>query len=536
MIPESEWKFLEGTEQRIKHLTRRIEENRYALFTGRPLPWDPEELAAHRAALVQEMDYAARVEQALHADPTPEEAQHLRLHRRWVIRSLFETHPEIEPLLRELRGILAAFRPRLADREASWADLRHVLLTSEDRTLREAAWKAPAPLGERLHDGVTELVRLRETLARTVVDSGFPEVAFSMWGQERTAVVARVDEFERITRDTHAQAKHEVAEVLGVHEAEPWDMAYGLMRLSPLPPDAFPADRAAAAAAEQLRRWGFDPDTLPVRLEEADLPWPSLRVAVELPGDVRFLLRPAEGFDAYRIRFHALGSGLRDTQVAARRHFLEQESPAMVEAAGMLLESVVFEPDWLARVTGAPAPAIRTHLRAQRFARIAELRRAGASTVFENLVYTPSPIDPQKLFSEINEQVLLEARNPQTLWCADAFLVDRPLYRGTYLLAAMIAAQTRRHLRTSLGDAGKEAETGRWLQEHYFAPGGRLPWEEKVERATGEPLRMDALVDELQVEFTAPMLSGPEELSDEVVEDYFKDIDLSDLEDDTEDA
>ena len=62
MIPETEWKFFEGTEQRVKHLARHQEENALAQLRGDPPPWDPSELAERQIAILQEMDYPARIE------------------------------------------------------------------------------------------------------------------------------------------------------------------------------------------------------------------------------------------------------------------------------------------------------------------------------------------------------------------------------------------------------------------------------------------------------------------------------------------
>ncbi len=50
-----------------------------------------------------------------------------------------------------------------------------------------------------------------------------------------------------------------------------------------------------------------------------------------------------------------------------------------------------------------------------------------------------------------------------------------------------------------------------------------------METATGKPLGMEALARELEVTFTAPMPEEAEGISDEAVEEYFKDIDLSDI-------
>ena len=55
MIPDTEWKFFAGTEQRIKHLARHQEENALSLLRGDPPPWDPSELAERQIGILQAM-------------------------------------------------------------------------------------------------------------------------------------------------------------------------------------------------------------------------------------------------------------------------------------------------------------------------------------------------------------------------------------------------------------------------------------------------------------------------------------------------
>ena len=105
----------------------------------------------------------------------------------------------------------------------------------------------------------------------------------------------------------------------------------------------------------------------------------------------------------------------------------------------------------------------------------------------------------------------------------------RPLSQFAGILGAYVAAQTADHLEEHFSGSWQRAEAGAWLRENYFASGARTGWREKVEAATGKPLGIDALARELDVEFTAPMPQEAEEISDEEVEEYFKDIDLSDV-------
>ncbi len=528
VIPESEWKFFEGTEQRIGHLAAHRLENEAARARGEEPPWDPAELDRREAALIQEMDYPARVEQALTLDPTPEEARRLELHRRWVLATLFATHPDLAPLVEEIRARTAAFRPALNGRPVARETVERILVEEADAATREAAWQSLTPLAETLAAPTAELFRRRDLLARTLLETGYPEVAYHARGEDRAQVTAFLDELERVTRDAYTGILKEVADLLGTHEIEPWDLDYGLRRLELLADDVFPGEKALIAAREQARAWGLEPEPGAVRVEPADLPVESLVLPVDVPGDIRVLVRPASGHDTYRILFRAYGRALAHAHAGGRRRFLERDAAPMIEAAGALLESMTRDPVWVASVTGASEAAAREHLEARRRLRIVRLRRLAAGAAFESLVYTPAELDLHRFHNDVFEQMLREARRPEVRWPLDHGLAADPFHRGSVLLGEMIAAQTRSRLEAELGDPVRNPAVGPWLRERYFEPAARIPWAEKVEAALVGPLVFADLARELEVSFEGPRLGSAEEISDEAAAEYFEGIDLDD--------
>jgi len=71
-----------------------------------------------------------------------------------------------------------------------------------------------------------------------------------------------------------------------------------------------------------------------------------------------------------------------------------------------------------------------------------------------------------------------------------------PLYVESYLYANMIAAQFRDAMRSAFGvkDLTNEPRVAAWLTKYVYADGALVPWKTKVQRATGQPLKIDALV------------------------------------------
>jgi hypothetical protein len=528
VIAPSEWKFFEGTEQRIKHLERHRLENEAALYTGESLPWDPSELATRQAAIVQEMEYAPRVEAALAAGPTPEQARHLELHRRWITHALFESHPDLFDLFMTLREQLVAFEPEVGGRVVSRADLDRILGLEADRGLREAAWRALAPLGESLQKELVELLQRREALARAVASVGFPDLALYWQELERAEALGWVDVFERTTRKVFEEAKAEIARTLGLHEIEPWDLDYGLTCLGELAESAFPPDQALAGARRQAERWGLDAGA--VRIADGDPPNGLLVLPVDIPNAVQMIAARGHGVERWRTLYHGMGRALHHAHATGRRHFLETDSAPMLSGSGAVFEGALARAEAVHEITGAPPPAVKHHLNARRLKAVFRLREAVAATMFENLVYAESNLDPHRLYNDVAEQMLQTTRKPEPRWAADWKLLCRPLSRAGEIVGALLGAQTWKALDEAFENPLRDAGVGAWLRERYFEPGGGAAWASKVERATGAPLGVHALAEALGGSFAADSLETQDEISDEAVAEYFKDIDLSDIE------
>ena len=523
MIPRTEWKFFEGTEQRLKHLAHHRAQNLHALLRGEPPPWDPAEINQRGILTLEELDYPSRVEAAFDLDPTPAEERHLTLHRRWALHALFTSHPDLAPLEHHLRTEWAALRPQLGGTTLTWAEAAGISRLDPDRDRREAAWKAMQSATGPLADDTAELFRRRDLLARSLVATGFPVVAFHFHELDRSDIVGLLDILERYTRRTFEQTKKEIASALDLHDLEPWDMDAGFARLGELPASAI--DDPDRTLREEAERWGFDPSRFPAVEETPNLVLDAWPMWIDPPTETCALHRKGNDWTTLRARFRAFGAALHGTHVATRRHFLEQDSAAMVEATGRIFEGLLDDPEWLGRHANIHERTLDAHLHLARRRRILDLRRDAALTAFENLAYAPSELEPQRLYSDVVEHMLQETRRPEAIWASHPDLVFRPFSRGAAIAGAMIAAQTRKVLNRI-----EPKDRAPWLIEHYLGPAASQTILDRVERATGATPQTDALAAELGVEADTPTLGSTEEAEADALAEYFKDIDLSDLE------
>jgi hypothetical protein len=354
---------------------------------------------------------------------------------------------------------------------------------------------------------LTELIRRREVLSRALLETGYPEVILAAREQERAEVVGLLDAFERYTRRAYEQMRVDVAGHLGFHEIAPWDLAFGLARLEEGAAGCGP-EHALASAREQAGRWGCAAESFPTEEPASGAPEP-IALRRDTSRDVAVVFPPGVP-GAPGTMAAAFGRAWAHRSVEARRYLLELENPVLVDAAGWLFASLSD---------------------GSRF-RLLELRRLAARSVFENLVYTRSEIEPGRLYGDVVEHALHESGRACRGWAVDLPLLVDPLGGVSGILGAMAGAQIAERLETLFPAWRESPRVGPWLREEIFSTGAGRPWREKVRAATGVELDMEALSRRLGIDYTGPELGDEEGVQDPAVEEYFRGIDLSDLEPD----
>jgi peptidyl-dipeptidase A len=102
-------------------------------------------------------------------------------------------------------------------------EIDRVLVESEDLDARRAAWDAAKEVGPTLRDGLVELQRLRNGVAREMGHDDFFAFQVSNYGMSTEEMMALLDrlvaEMRPLYEQVHCWARHELAERYGVEEA-----------------------------------------------------------------------------------------------------------------------------------------------------------------------------------------------------------------------------------------------------------------------------------------------------------------------------
>ncbi|MHB8657549.1 MAG: hypothetical protein ACYC91_06285 [Solirubrobacteraceae bacterium] len=288
-------------------------------------------------------------------------------------------------------------------------------------------------------------------------------------------------------------------------------LGYGFaeLRRSDLPrffraPEAdglFPGARLVPSLIATLHGMGIDVQAQPsVILDLEPRPRKSPRAfcaPVRAPGEVYLVVAPAGGRDDYSALFHEAGHTEHYAHVDANLafEFRMLGDNAITECFAFLLQHLTESPAWLARHLGVEDGCeLAAHARAHR---LVYLRRYAAKLAYELELHAEQrPL--AELSGRYGELLGDALRVP---WPAEMFLadVDPGFYCACYLRAWALETHVRRYLVERFGAVWFDSpQAGRALVK-LWREGQRGTPEELLERLTGEPLRFEVLLDDLDL-------------------------------------
>lgn len=236
-----------------------------------------------------------------------------------------------------------------------------------------------------------------------------------------------------------------------------------------------------------------------IRIEFGDIPFGGVCFGIDSPKDIRVLLNPRDGQNYVKVLFHEFGHALQDRYVPEGYHIAKSDTGAPFgEGMAEFLEGIAEEKNWLTAHTDLSASQIDDYHQARGMERIAWLRRLMASAAFEFEAVANPDGDLDNLHHRLIQKYAVAPSEFVPQWAAQSIMVTHPLYIYSYILADCLAAQLRYQLGGVEGCIFNNHQVAPFLIEKCYRPGGYISWREKVRNATGNDVRVEELLMELQ--------------------------------------
>lgn len=358
-------------------------------------------------------------------------------------------------LLEALLGV-----PRVVARDAREAverELSHHLLDAESLWARRADLELHAASELKLSPpALAELVQGRPLAPRLERAAALLRETADAYGDLLTFALKRLD------AQLHPRSAR-------AHDAERAMLAPWLF-------ESFRREDLQHAVTRCLGDLGLNPSaegriTIDTEPREGRVPGAHL-FELRVPDQVRLLLTPDLGFDAYAGWLRAWGTAMHRAHVSRTAAFVERRlgDRAVVDAIGCLFESLLLDEGWLKRYLRLTASQAREAARVFAFRQLGELRRTAAIALVHRELLERGPSRPlqEEYVTRLSQALGVEA--PRGRYLHDVGTLSGALVSlDAWALEGALHAQLRERFNE---DFWRNPATGRWLVG-YAAAGQR---------------------------------------------------------------
>jgi hypothetical protein len=439
-------------------------------------------------------------------DTPPEERRRAQLWHDGALGLALVGDPEIAQLSHRLEAALDAHRFERNGQQLTRTDVRRLAM-SADPAERRAALELESGAHREVADIARQLFRRRAAVARQLGIDSYGDTMLRLRGIDPIRWEALATALETSTRPAYHMLVDEGARAAHLTQITPADSTYALTVNLDWTNERLRADDAVEFARRSLGAMGFDLDHPPVRVVVREFAFGGQTLAIRVPDDVRTVVRPQGGARFYGTLLHELGHGLQGTRTRVSDAIFKGYEwvpaltvPGFDEGMAEVFGTMLREPDFLSRFTPLTADERTRLVDAQRRNALVSLRNLLVDVAFERAALANPDQDLDALERRLIHEIRLldvPADNPPT-WANSPFLGTYPMYRQSYVLAAMVAAQVHAALRARFGEHWLEPQAAEFVTQTLFAPGETTEWEQRLRACTGRGLEPEALVESLR--------------------------------------
>lgn len=427
-------------------------------------------------------------------------------------------------LLREIIDLATAaekkfsvYRAIAAGETLSTNDVYRVLTEEKKSARRKAVWEASKNVGPIVKDDLLTLVELRNQAAK---QAGFPDyytMSLTLNEQKEEFLVKLFDELDELTREAFLEAKADLDGQLAkqygikVEDLRPWHYHDPYFQEVPQVGDINLDKYYAGKDLVAIARAFYASIGMPVEdiLERSDLyerPGKNPHAFctdIDREGDIRILANMKDNGYWMETILHELGHAVYDKYIDRNLPYLIRTYPAslLTEASAEFFGRLAQDPQWIRAALGISGEGLdKTASALEKSLRLKQLIFARWSQVmfrFERELYRNPNQDLNKLWWDLVERYQFVKRpegRDMPDWATKIHMVMNPVYYHNYLIGELVASQVHHYIYSVLladkpgaGISGNP-QVGEWFKEKYYGPGNLVPWNEHIERATGEPL------------------------------------------------
>jgi len=434
---------------------------------------------------------------------------------------------QIVELGTEIEKNFSTFRGSIDGRKVTDNEIKQILKDEADSAQRQQAWLASKQVGEAVAGDLIRLVKLRNQAARKLGFDNYHTMALATGEQDVKELDRIFAELYDLTNEPFRKVKADLDRILATQygvapeKLMPWHYHDPFFQETPMVYDLDLDVCYEGKNIEELAAAFYQGIGLPVEaiLAQSDLyeregknPH-AFCTHIDREGDVRILCNIKSNETWMETVLHELGHGVYDKYLDFDAPYLLRSPahPFTTEAIAMFFGRLSRNPAWMQQMLGlSDAQRAEIEKVSGKYMQLKQLIFARWDMVmyaFEKQLYANPDQDLSKLWWDIVEKYQLVNRPPGRTspdWAAKIHFAAAPCYYHNYMLGELLASQLHHHLTAKVLKVKQDQDVsyvgqkkaGRFLRDKVFEAGDLYPWNQMIDRATGEPLTATYFVEQ----------------------------------------
>jgi len=434
---------------------------------------------------------------------------------------------QIVDLGTDIEKNFSTFRGKIDGEQVTDNQIKEILKTDTDPIRCKAAWQASKQVGPVVAADIIKLVKLRNQAAQALGFANFHTMSLKAAEQDVSDLDKVFTELYELTNRPFAQLKAEVDTILAAQQGvdikalRPWHYHDPFFQETPmvyaLNLDTYYEGKDIKDLSVRFYKGiGLNVESI---LDDSDLyeregknPH-AFCTDIDREGDVRILCNLKDNETWMETQLHELGHAVYSKYHDRRAPYLLRDAAHIfaTEAIAMFFGRLSRNPLWMQQMLDLSDEQRRDiETVAGKYAQLKQLIFARWAMVmynFEKALYADPDQDLNGLWWDMVQKYQLvqgPAGRDQPDWAAKIHFTIAPCYYHNYMLGELLASQLHHKIvRDVLGLEDDKTvsyvgqrKAGEFLRDQVFAVGAVYPWNEMIERATGEPLTARHYVDQ----------------------------------------
>jgi peptidyl-dipeptidase A len=430
-----------------------------------------------------------------------------------------DLNKKIKELASKIEGIFANFRTSLGGKTYTDNQVTEFLKTEKNLNFREQIWRAQKALGNEVSEDLRTLAKLRNKAALELGYKNYFDMAMESKELDPTEVNTIFDELHTLTEKPYRELHQEIEQVfskrygIAPDEIRPWHyedlFAQNAPAIFEINLDQYYKNTNIPAIANSF----YNTAKIPVQdiLDRSDLyeregkNQHAYSFCLDRKQDIRILCNIVPNERWMETMLHELGHAIYDKYIDQSLPFLLREPahPFTTEGVAMFFGSFSSNANWMKE---ALQISEKEKMKIEKVTwanlRLSKLTFARWSMVvynFEKNFYQNPDQDLNSLWWDLVEkfQLIKPPENPVGAeWATKIHIATYPVYYQNYQLGELFASQILNYIAKNYYANAPIDEVifwnkpaaGNYLKDTVFAVAKRLPWNDMIKEATGEPL------------------------------------------------